>query len=109
MEKSASVLAKPMLLFFGMAITRPERTLTLVVAIGQQHVGLDRYFLEMGEPAKTMSVPMDAVTYVVVDPERAISTDARNGIRILTPEEASELITCYAGFGESITPTTASI
>ena len=75
------------------------RTLILVVASGQQPVGLDRYFLEMGEPANIMSLPTEGVTYATADPEHAISVGSRYGIRILSPEETSELIPSYPRHG----------
>src|SRR6516225_7570940 len=54
------------------------RTLILVQAIGADPVGLDNYFLAMAEPAGDMSLPRDAITYAVDDPERAIRVGALN-------------------------------
>jgi mannose-6-phosphate isomerase-like protein (cupin superfamily) len=75
------------------------RTLILVQAIGADPVGLDNYFLAMGEPARDMSLPQDAITYAVDDPERAIRIAALHGIRILSPLEAEKELPQYPGFG----------
>jgi quercetin dioxygenase-like cupin family protein len=78
------------------------RALILVVATGEQPVGLDRYFLELAEPATTMSLPKEAVTYAVADPKHAISVGERNGIRILSPSETPEFIASYPGLGSPV-------
>ena len=75
------------------------RTLILVQAIGADPVGLDNYFLAMGEPAGDMSLPRDATTYAVADPERTIRIGALNGIRILSPLETELELPRYPGFG----------
>jgi mannose-6-phosphate isomerase-like protein (cupin superfamily) len=75
------------------------RTLILVQAIGADPVGLDNYFLAMAEPAGDMSLPRDAITYAVDDPERAIRVGALNGIRILSPLETRLELPQYPGFG----------
>ena len=75
------------------------RTLILVQATGTDPVGLDNYFLAMGEPAEDMSLPRDAITYAVDDPERAIRIAALHGIRILSPVEAEKELPQYPGFG----------
>ena len=78
------------------------RTLILVQAIGADPVGLDNYFLAMGEPAGDMSLPRDATTYAVADPERAIRIGALNGIRILSPLETELELPQYPGFGAPV-------
>ena len=75
------------------------RTLIFVQATGKDAVGLDSYFLAMGEPATSMVLPESAVTYAVDDPERAIRIGALNGIRILSPSESQLAIPQYPGFG----------
>jgi mannose-6-phosphate isomerase-like protein (cupin superfamily) len=75
------------------------RTLIFVQATGKDAVGLDRYFLAMGEPAASMVLPESAVTYAVTDPEHAIRVGASNGIRILSPSEAQHALPQYPGFG----------
>jgi mannose-6-phosphate isomerase-like protein (cupin superfamily) len=75
------------------------RTLILVQAVGADPVGLDNYFLAMGEPARDMSLPRDAITYALDDPERAIRIAALYGIRILSPQEAEKELPQYPGFG----------
>jgi len=49
------------------------RPLIFVQATGEDPVALDRYFLAMGEPAKSMVLPESAVTYAVDNPEHARS------------------------------------
>jgi mannose-6-phosphate isomerase-like protein (cupin superfamily) len=75
------------------------RTLIFVQATGQDAVGLDSYFLAMGEPATSMVLPESAVTYAVDDPEHAIRVGASNGIRILSPSESQRTLPQYPGFG----------
>ncbi len=67
--------------------------------MGEHAVGLDRYFIEMAEPATSMNLPTEAVTYMMDDPSHAIRLGAANGIRFLSPEEAAELLPHYPGFG----------
>jgi mannose-6-phosphate isomerase-like protein (cupin superfamily) len=75
------------------------RTLIMVQAIGADPVGLDNYFLAMGEPARNMSLPRGAITYAVDDPERAIPIAALHGIRLLSPQETKLELPQYPGFG----------
>jgi mannose-6-phosphate isomerase-like protein (cupin superfamily) len=75
------------------------RALIFVQATGKDAVGLDRYFLAMGEPAGSMVLPESAVTYAVADPEHAIRVGASHGIRILSPSEAQHALPQYPGFG----------
>jgi mannose-6-phosphate isomerase-like protein (cupin superfamily) len=75
------------------------RTLMCVQATGQDAVGLDSYFLAMGEPATSMRLPESAVTYAVDDPEHAIRVGASYGIRILSPSESQRALPRYPGFG----------
>jgi mannose-6-phosphate isomerase-like protein (cupin superfamily) len=75
------------------------RTLILVQATGAEPVVVDNYFLAMGEPARDMSLPRDAITYALDDPERAIRIAALYGIRILSPQEAERELPQYPGFG----------
>jgi hypothetical protein len=49
-----------------------------------------------------MSLPRDAITYAVDDPERAIRIAALNGIRILSPLETELELPQYPGFGVPI-------
>ena len=75
------------------------RALIFVQATGEDAVALDRYFLAMSEPAKSMVLPDSAVTYAVDDPEHAIRVGASNGIRILSPSETRQALPHYPGFG----------
>jgi len=75
------------------------RTLIFVQATGSDAVGLDNYFLAMGEPATSMVLPECAVTYAIDDPEHAIRVGASTGIRILSSSEAQQALPQYPGFG----------
>ena len=78
------------------------RTLIFVQATGKEAVGLDSYFLAMGEPAASMVLPETAVTYAVDDPEHATRVGAFNGIRILSPAETQQAPPQYPGFGRPV-------
>ena len=58
------------------------RALISVQATDQRAVGLDRYFIDMGEPAASMELPVHQATHVMSDPARAVRVAAANGIRI---------------------------
>ena len=75
------------------------KALVLVQAAGERSVGLDRYFIDMGEPAASMELPDHQATHVMSDPAHAIQVAAANGIRILSPEETAALLPHYPGFG----------
>ena len=75
------------------------RMIILVSSVDGRHVGLDRYFVEMGEPALSLDLPSEAVTHAMADPTRAISVAAKHGTRILSPDEAARLMPTYPGFG----------
>jgi mannose-6-phosphate isomerase-like protein (cupin superfamily) len=75
------------------------RMLILVQATGEHPVGLDRYFMEMAEPARSMTPPDSAVTYVMDDPEHAVRVGAVHGIRILSAAETADALPHYPGFG----------
>ena len=73
------------------------RTLIFVQATGKDAVGLDSYFLAMGEPAISMVLPESAVTYAVDDPEHAIRVGDSNDLRILSPSESQRALPQYPG------------
>ena len=75
------------------------RTLIFAQATDERPVGLDRYFIDMGEPAASMELPGYQATHAMSDPDRAIRAAAANGIRILSPEETAKLLPHYPGFG----------
>ncbi|MGB9206156.1 MAG: hypothetical protein WCB94_19515 [Terriglobales bacterium] len=75
------------------------RALISVQATDERAVGLDRYFIDMGEPAASLELPAHQATHVMSDPAQAIRVAAANGIRILSPEETAELLPHYPGFG----------
>jgi mannose-6-phosphate isomerase-like protein (cupin superfamily) len=74
-------------------------TLIFVQATGKDAVGLDSYFLAMGEPAASMVLPESAVTYAVDDPEHAMRVGASTGIRILSKSEVQRELPHYPGLG----------
>jgi len=75
------------------------RALIFVQATPERAVGLDRYFIDMGEPAASMKLPDHQATHIMSDPAHAIRVAAANGIRILSPDETAELLPHYPGFG----------
>jgi len=75
------------------------RTLIFVQATGKEAVGLDTYFLAMGEAAASMLLPESAITYAVDDLEHAIRVSASAGIRILSPSEVQRVLPQYPGLG----------
>lgn len=78
------------------------RTLLLVVAAGEHAVGLDRYFTGMSEPATSLRLPTETVTYAMVDLDHAIKWGLENGVTLLSPEQTARALPGYPGFG--ITP-----
>ena len=68
-------------------------------AAGDHEVGLDKYFLEMSEPAKELSLPKGGITYAMDDPEHAITVGKKHGIKILSPKDTAQLLPHYPGFG----------
>ena len=60
---------------------------------------VDGYFREMGQPAETLKINDDRVTYAMSDPQHAIEVGAKYGIRFLTPEQTKKAFPKYAGFG----------
>ncbi|WP_213803958.1 cupin domain-containing protein [Granulicella sp. dw_53] len=75
------------------------RTLMLFVAAGEHEVVSDSYFMRMGEPAKSMELQEDAITYQTDDPSHGIRVGAELGVHLLTPEEAKRALPHYPGFG----------
>jgi len=52
-------------------ISAPHLRALILVQVGE-HAGLDCYFIEMAEPATSMNLPTEAVTYIMDDPSHAI-------------------------------------
>ena len=75
------------------------RTLMLAQAGGEHAVGLDRYFLKMAEPATSMNLPTNAITYQMSDPAHTAAVASANGILFLSVEEATRELPLYPGFG----------
>jgi hypothetical protein len=61
--------------------------------------GMDGYFEAMSSPTTSMEIPANATTYTDFDPAPAIALAAKYGMKILTPEETTELLPHYPGFG----------
>ena len=78
------------------------RTLILVAASGDGSVGLDSYFLTMGEVTQSMSLPDHAVTYGEETPERAIKACNDNGIYVMSEDETRKALPQYPGFGAPV-------
>ena len=74
----------------------------VIPALALKTVGMDGYFLEMGEPARDMILPDAATTNGVEDPEQAINVGASWGIRFLTPEDIKKALPLYPGSGVHI-------
>jgi mannose-6-phosphate isomerase-like protein (cupin superfamily) len=68
------------------------RALIAVQATDERSVGLDRYFIDMGEPAASMELPHHQATHIMSGPARAIRVAATNGIRILSPKRSRPAI-----------------
>ena len=81
-------------------VLSPSVRMTIMVSSTDgRWVGLDRYFIEMGEPAATLDLPAGATTHATAEPSRATRVAARNGIRILSPEETAQAMPNYPSFG----------
>lgn len=62
--------------------------------------GIDEYFQAMSvSRATSMELPPASITYALDDPARAVRIGLEKGIRMLTPDEARELLPHYPGFG----------
>lgn len=86
----------------ALRITSPSvRFLLLVVANGEHAVGTDHYFRDMAEPATSMSLPVESITYAMEkgDLDHAISAGIANGSQFLSPEETTRMLPTYPGFG----------
>jgi hypothetical protein len=82
-------------------LTSEVRALLLAAASGEQTVGMDGYFLAMGEPARDMVLPDAVMTNAGDDPEQAIKVGASWGIRFLTPEDTKNALPLYLGLDQS--------
>ncbi len=78
------------------------QTLLIAQADSEHPVGMDTYFEQMSEPAKSMELPKDAITYVLDDPEHAMKIGVANGIILLSPEETAQRLPHYPGFGANL-------
>ena len=78
------------------------QVLLIAQADGEHPVGLDTYFEQVSEPATSMELPKDAVTYVMDDPEKAMKIAIANGVILLSPEETARRLPHYPGFGVNL-------
>ena len=78
------------------------QVLLIAQADGEKPVGLDTYFDQISEPATSMELPKDAVTYVMDDPEHYFKLGIANGTALLTPEETKQRLPNYPGFGANL-------
>ncbi|GAP99896.1 hypothetical protein NIES2104_64620 [Leptolyngbya sp. NIES-2104] len=53
----------------------------------------------MAEPATSMNLSTEAITYMMDDPNHAIRLGAANGVRFLSLEETAKELPHYPGFG----------
>ena len=78
------------------------QVLLIAQADGEHPVGLDTYFEQVSEPATSMELPKDAVTYVMDNPEENIRLGIANGVILLSPEETAKRLPHYPGFGANL-------
>jgi quercetin dioxygenase-like cupin family protein len=76
-------------------ILSPSFRMLIMISPGQ----LDGYFRQMGQPAETLELNDDAVTYAMSDPQHAIELGAKYSVQFLTPEQTKKAFPKYAGFG----------
>ena len=65
------------------AILTPHFRMLILMSPG----GLEGYFREMSEPARSLTLPEHAITYRAVDMDHATRTGKEHGISFLTPDE----------------------
>ena len=75
------------------------RALISVQATDERAVGLDRYFIDMGEPAGSLELPDHQATHAMSDPAHAILGRGCQWNPYLVAEETAELLPHYPGFG----------
>jgi uncharacterized RmlC-like cupin family protein len=80
-------------------LTAEAHAIIMVTSVDGRPVGLDRYFIEMSEPATAMEFPANAVTHRLADPTRAMNIAKQNGTIILSPQDATAMLPTYPGFG----------
>lgn len=78
------------------------RTLIINLATGDEPALLDTYFVKMAEPASSMEIPSNAVTYLLDDPAHAIEMGAKHGIKMLSPEETEQALPHFRGLGANL-------
>ena len=78
------------------------QVLLVAQADGEHSVGLDTYFEQVSEPATSMELPKDAVTYVMNNPEETMRLAVENGVILLSPEETARRLPHYPGFGANL-------
>jgi len=72
------------------------------VATADEPAALDSSFASMAKPATSMDIPTDAVTYLKDDPSHAIEAGKKYGIKMLSPEEARQVLPHFDGLGANL-------
>ena len=75
------------------------QAIIMVTSVDGRPVGLDRYFIEMSEPATVMGLPTNAVTHRLADPTRTVNIAKQHCTIILSPQDAAAMLPAYPGFG----------
>ncbi len=87
----------------GVYYHSPAVQMLLIAQGDSEHpVGMDTYFVQMAEPATSMELPKDAITYVMDNPEHAMRIGVKNGIILLSPEDTVQKLPHYPGFGANL-------
>jgi quercetin dioxygenase-like cupin family protein len=78
------------------------RTLIISLATTDAPAALDTYFASMAEPASSMDIPDHAVTYLTDDPSHAFEAGKKYGIKMLSPDEARQVLPHFDGLGANL-------
>ena len=73
----------PKLVPHTFSILTPHLRMLILMSPG----GLEGYFRDMSEPARSLKLPEHAVTYAVVDMDHATRAGREHGVSFLTPDE----------------------
>ena len=79
-------------------ISIQAHAIIMVTSVDGRPVGLDRYFIEMSEPATVMELPTKAVTHRLADPTRTMNIAKQYGTIILSPQDAATMLPAYPGY-----------
>jgi quercetin dioxygenase-like cupin family protein len=78
------------------------RTLIISLATTDEPAALDTYFESMAKRATSMDIPTDAVTYLKDDPSHAVEAGRKYGIKMLSPEEARQVLPHFEELGANL-------